>query len=152
MLESKKFSIACTEVLEILKNIDESEYEKIDKDFILMLEECKSKKYEFIADTSVEFSELKLTDATHDLLGYIYRKYWATKEEKKEFDKSVLENEKVEKEKDELRKTYYEIFPDEVIDNRVREIKKELIVRQEQEKNRNIFVRLFNFIKKCFIK
>lgn len=151
MLESKKFSIACTEVLEILKNIDEIEYEKIDKDFILMLEECKSKKYEFVADTSLDYSELKLTDATHDLLGYIYRKYWATKEEKKEFDKAVLENEKAEKEKESLRKTYYELFPDEVIDNRVREIKNELIVRQENGKHRNVFVRFFNFIKNCFI-
>lgn len=152
MLESKKFSIACTEVLEILKNIDEIEYEKIDKNFILMLEECKSKKYEFVADTSLEFSELKLTDATHDLLGYIYRKYWATKEEKKEFDKAVLENEKVEQEKEALRKTYYELFPDDVIDNRIREIKNELIVRQEHGKNRNMFVRLFNFIKNCLIR
>ena len=149
MLENKKFSIACTEVLEILKNIEEIEYEKIDKDFILMLEECKDKEYQFAIDPIFEFSELKLTDATHDLLGYIYRKYWATKEEKKEFDKAVLANEDKEKEKAALKKKYYELFPDEVIDTRVREIKQELIVRQENGKHRNVFVRLFNFIKNC---
>lgn len=152
MLENKKFSIACTEVLEILKNIEEIEYEKIDKDFILMLEECKDKEYQFKVDPIFEFSELKLTDATHDLLGYIYRKYWATKEEKKEFDKAVLANEEKEKEKSELKNKYYELFPDEIIDTRVREIKQELIVRQENRKNRNIFVRIFNFIKNCFTR
>ncbi len=150
MLENKRFSIACTEVLEILKNIEEIEYEKIDKDFILMLEECKDKRYQFKVDPIFEFSELKLTDATHDLLGYIYRKYWATKEEKKEFDKAVLENEKAEKEKEALKKTYYELFPDETIEDRVKEIKQELMIRQKYGKNRNVFIRLFYFIKNCF--
>ena len=122
MIDNKKFSIACTEVLEILKNIDEIEYNKIDKEFIYLLEENKDKEYKFVCDTNIDFGDLKITPETNDILGYIYRKYWANEEEKKEFDESVL-------------------------GNKNEEIKKTLI---KYEKKKNIFRKIFELIKKCF--
>ena len=122
MIDNKKFSIACTEVLEILKNIDEIEYNKIDKEFILVLEENKDKEYNFVCDTSIDFEDLEITPETNDILGYIYRKYWANEEEKKEFDQLVL-------------------------GNKNEEIEKTLI---KYEKKKNIFKKIFEWIKKCF--
>ena len=75
MINDKEFSIACKEVLEILKNIEEIEYEKIDKSFLNVLEDSKDDTYEFVVDNTLDFNELKITDTTNDLLAYIDRKY-----------------------------------------------------------------------------
>lgn len=151
MLENKKFSIACTEVLEILKNIEEIEYEKIDKSFLNVLEDSKDDTYEFVVDNTLDFNELKITDTTNDLLAYIYRKYWANDEEKKEFDKKVLENEKKENEKQKLKSKYYEIFPESNIEKKIEEKKKELMLK-ENKISYNIFYRIVLFFKNIFKK
>ena len=151
MINDKEFSIACKEVLEILKNIEEIEYEKIDKSFLNVLEDSKDDTYEFVVDNTLDFNELKITDTTNDLLAYIYRKYWANEEEKKEFDKKVLENEKKENEKQKLKSKYYEIFPESNIEKKIEDKKKELMLK-ENKISYNIFYRIVLFFKNIFKK
>ena len=86
----KSFSKAATEVLEILNYVEDEEFNKIDKTFINMLEKCKDENYEFKINENDDFDSLVLTQKTNDLLAYIYRKYWANEEEKKEFDELLM--------------------------------------------------------------
>lgn len=86
----KSFSKAATEVLEILNYVEDEEFNKIDKTFINMLEKCKDENHEFKINENDDFDSLVLTQKTNDLLAYIYRKYWANEEEKKEFDELLM--------------------------------------------------------------
>lgn len=86
----KSFSKAATEVLEILNYVEDEEFNKIDKTFINMLEKCKDENHEFKINENDDFDSLVLTQKTNDLLAYIYRKYWANEEEKKEFDELLI--------------------------------------------------------------
>ena len=86
----KSFSKAATEVLEILNYVEDEEFNKIDKTFINMLEKCKDENHEFKINKNDDFNSLVLTQKTNDLLAYIYRKYWANEEEKKEFDELLI--------------------------------------------------------------
>lgn len=86
----KSFSKAATEVLEILNYVEDEEFNKIDKTFINMLEKCKDENHEFKINKNDDFNSLVLTQKTNDLLAYIYRKYWANEEEKKEFDELLM--------------------------------------------------------------
>lgn len=86
----KSFSKAATEVLEILNYVEDEEFNKIDKTFINMLEKCKDENHEFKINENDDFNSLVLTQKTNDLLAYIYRKYWANEEEKKEFDELLM--------------------------------------------------------------
>lgn len=133
MTDDKKFSIACTEVLEILKNIDEEELNKIDKEFISLLEESKDISYVFDVQNDIDFSNLKLTDETNDLLAYIYRKYWADEKEKIEFDSFL--DEKEHKLND--------------IENYINNENKSLTKNLNKGKI-NIFIRIYNWIKDKF--
>ena len=86
----KSFSKAATEVLELLIYVEDEEFNKIDKTFINMLEKCKDENHEFKINENDDFDSLVLTQKTNELLAYIYRKYWANEEEKKEFDELLI--------------------------------------------------------------
>lgn len=126
----KSFSKAATEVLEILNYVEDEEFNKIDKTFINMLEKCKDENHEFKINENDDFDSLVLTQKTNDLLAYIYRKYWANEEEKKEFDELLM---KKDNNKSESINEYNKLIE---YDENVKE-----------KTSTNIFKRLFVWIK-----
>lgn len=127
----KSFSKAATEVLEILNYVEDEEFNKIDKTFINMLEKYKDENHEFKINENDDFDSLVLTQKTNDLLAYIYRKYWANEEEKKEFDELLMK--KDDDNKSESINEYNKLIE---YDENVKE-----------KTSTNIFKRLFVWIK-----
>ncbi len=95
---------AVSEVLEILNFTDEVYVKKIPKSFINFLEQNKSNTYKAHFDYSKSVKELQLKPETEALLGIIYLKYWANKEERKLFEIEIQKNE--EKFQKQLREKY----------------------------------------------
>ena len=99
-----RLSEAITEVLEILKNADNTYMEKLPEKFKKFLNDNKSTSYIPEIDFSKELKDLKIRKETKELLGIMYLNYWSNDEEKKEYVKLVSENEK--KYQEELKEKY----------------------------------------------
>ena len=95
---------AITEVLEILKNADNTYMEKLPEKFKKFLNDNKSTSYIPEIDFSKELKDLKIRKETKELLGIMYLNYWSNDEEKKEYVKLLSENEK--KYQEELTEKY----------------------------------------------
>lgn len=95
---------AITEVLEILKNTDNTYMEKLPEKFKKFLNDNKSTSYIPEIDFSKELKDLKIRKETKELLGIMYLNYWSNDEEKKEYVKLLSENEK--KYQEELTEKY----------------------------------------------
>ena len=150
MIETEKFSMACTEVLEILENTEEEDYKKIPTEFLKNLEDNASPNYKSNIDLTKDFNEQDLLPETLDLLACIYRQFWCGEEEKKEFDKIMQENEiKYQKELSEKYSTD-KIFSSKKPENiQIEEKTLEVI---EFEKKEKFYVKIINFIKSFFKK
>ena len=86
-----KYSEAISEVLEVMKYMDEDLLNKIPLELINKL---KSQRLEtYVNKFEIEIDPDKLSDKAIDILAVIYRDYIANDEEKIEFDKMLDENE-----------------------------------------------------------
>ncbi len=97
-------SESCTEILDILQNIDKSLYNKVPKRFVSFLEENKSKTYIPNIDYSKEVKDWDIGQKTKNILGILYLNYWSTPSQKKEYIKILKKNEKIYQE--EINKKY----------------------------------------------
>ena len=79
-----RLSEAITEILEILKNVDNDLIEKLPQKFKDFLQENKSETYNPEFDCMKDLKDLKLKEETKNLLGIIYMNYWSEPEERKE--------------------------------------------------------------------
>ena len=151
MITNENFSKACTEVLEILKNIEEEDYKKISKDFLENLNYNSDKNYNCNIDFNKSFQEQNLLPETIDLLACIYRQFWCNEEDKREFDKVIQENEI--KYQNELREKYKveNIFNSDNLNNFDTKSEKNnsLVVIYKQK---NIIRKILDFIKSRLIK
>lgn len=93
LMASIEYSEAATEVLAILEHMDIKEVNKISKNFIKFLQANSSKTYKPQFNFKKPIKELQLKPKTEALIGIIYLKYWANKEEKEKFNKKIKENE-----------------------------------------------------------
>ena len=91
---NNNYKEAISETLEILKHTNKDAKRKISKNFLIFLKSNKSKTFEIKQDYSKPIRELELNPKTEAILGIIYLKYWASKEERDRFIKRVNENEK----------------------------------------------------------
>lgn len=99
-----RLSEAITEVLEILKNANNTYMENLPEKFKKFLNDNKSTSYIPEIDFSKELKDLKIRKETKELLGIMYLNYWSNDEEKKEYVKLLSENEK--KYQEELTEKY----------------------------------------------
>ncbi len=106
MISDNTFAKVCTETLAILNNIPLEYYYKIPKDFINLLLENLDETYNFKLDTNKNFASQVLLPETIDLLAYIYRQFWCTRNQKNEFDKIMLENDKKASDKYDIDKIF----------------------------------------------
>ena len=87
-----RLSEAITEILEILKNVDNDLIEKLPQKFKDFLQENKSETYNPEFDCMKDLKDLKLKEETKNLLGIMYMNYWSDPEERKEYVKLLNEN------------------------------------------------------------
>lgn len=139
---------AFKEVYEIIQNTDNELVNKIPQKFITFIQTNMNENYQTNINNNIEINKQPLLPETEDILALIYRSYWATEEEKKEFSKKDREELiKIEEYKKSQYKDINEIFEKKeniknvTLDNSLAIIKKE-----------NIFKRLFNKILNVFIK
>ena len=134
MINTKEYSEAAAEVLDIIRHMDDEMIEMIPLDFIKSLKEKKSETYVSKIDFTKEIEENDLKYATKVILTLMYRDYFCDEEEKKELDKILKIN------ADEKSKKYdVELFKNKNVDN---EEEKQLIKIEKEE----------NFIKKILHK
>lgn len=93
---SVEYSEAIVEAIYILKNSSEDVISKIPFSVIKFLKENASKTYIFEPDIE---EELVLKSKTKAILAAIYRDYLCTEEEKIQYNKKLLENERILQEK-----------------------------------------------------
>ena len=87
-----RLSEAITEILEILKNVDNDLIEKLPQKFKDFLQDNKSETYNPEFDCMKDLKDLKLKEETKNLLGIMYMNYWSEPEERKEYVKLLNEN------------------------------------------------------------
>ena len=98
-----KYAVAYSEVLEILKYIPISEYNKIPKEKINMFEKNASKEYKCNYIPSKTLTEQNVSKTAKGIIAILFRDYWATPEQKEKIiqkqknDRIALEEEKVNK-------------------------------------------------------
>ena len=98
-----KYAVAYSEVLEILKHIPISEYNKIPKEKINMFEKNASKEYKCNYIPSKTLTEQNVSKTAKGIIAILFRDYWATPEQKEKIiqkqknDRMALEEEKANK-------------------------------------------------------
>ena len=141
---------AYTEVLEILKYMPKEDVDKIPREMIEMFENKKEKSYVFSVKETDDFANLNILDETEAIFVNIFRDYWATPEqkekiiEKQNYDKSVIEKEKMKKYNPDKIFKKYEIPKTNI---GIVENKKETSLVEVKE---SFFSKFVNFIKNIF--
>ena len=98
-----KYTVAYSEVLEILKYIPSEYYNKIPKSKIDLFERYANSKYIFNYNPSKTLEEQNVSNITKGIIILLFRDYWATESqknkivEKQEYDRIKLEEKKKEK-------------------------------------------------------
>ena len=118
------FPKVCTKMLEVIKYIPDSEFDKIESDFIETLYQEHDIFYDFKLDESKKLDEQELLPETYDMMAYVYRKYLCNEDEKEEFKENLFKN------------------PFEVEEIKVEEIKSIAV-----EEKKSIFKKIFEFFK-----
>ncbi len=89
--DKNNLSKAYVELLSFFELIDKKDYDKLPKGLLKYLEENKDKNYHKKVNPNISIEEQSLLPQTLDLIAFLNLKYWC----------------KDEKEKNELRRTYY---------------------------------------------
>ena len=143
---------AYTEVLEIMKYMPKEDVNKIPKEMIEMFENKRDKSYVFNVKEIDDFADLNILDETEAIFVNIFRDYWATPEQKKtiiekqNYDKSIIEKEKMEK------------YNPDIIFKQPKILKPNIdIVENKKETSLvevkgNFFIKFINFIKNILKK
>lgn len=146
---SVEYSIAISEVLDILKNTNEKDVNKISPEFMSFLKDNASKEYISKFDYTNSIEGLELSEKAIGILSVINSKFWCTPEQKEDFENILNTNEN--KYQAELREKYN---PDDIFKNK-REIKNE---KQTEEKSltvvqeEKLYQKIFNLLKRFFRK
>ena len=143
-----KYTVAYSEVLEILKHIPIEDYNKIPKNEIELIEAYADNNYTFNYDTSKTLKEQNVSDITKAIIILLFRDYWATEIQrnkiiaKQNYDRMKLEEKKKEK-------YNVDIFKNRNNDKQKPNIEdtKEVMIVEYKE---SIFKRIINKIKTIF--
>ena len=142
---STRYSIAYTQLLEILKYLPKEEYRKIPKEEIEIYEKNKDDNYIFSYNPKLSLAEQKVSVETKAILVSLYRDYFLTNEQKITLTKILYYNEQIKNNKQKEKYDIYEKFP------KNKNIKTEEVKAEQQlkliPKEKNIFKRIFLKIK-----
>jgi len=145
---SEEYSKAVVEVLNILERLPSKEVDKIPKKLLEFFKKVALEDYKPQLDFSKNLNEIELMEKTKDILAMLYRNYWCSEEERKEYDILLNENEK--KYREELEEKYsvenllkkYSYSKQENTNNYV-----PLVIEKEK-----FYIKVLNFIKKLLGK
>lgn len=99
-IEKPEFSNACTEVLEILKYINEEDLEKIPKFEIEILQKNENRNHEFKYNPNITMKEQKVSKLAKAIIATYFEKYTATEIQKQKIKKKrVYDDISIEKRK-----------------------------------------------------
>ena len=138
------------EVYEILENTENELLSKIPTEFINFLKNNMNKNYQTNIKYNISIDKQPLLKETEAILSLIYRSYWETDEEKKEFainNKKELINNENNKKEEYQGKDIYKLFEERKNMNKVTSDNSLMIVKKE-----NLLKRFFNKILKIFKK
>lgn len=147
--EEIEFANACTEILEIFKYLNKSDFEKIPQSKIHLFEINANKNHKFIYNQDEEFEKQQISKKTRELLAVLFIKYWATEKQKnaiQKYDIQYLEKKENEKKK---KYNYYDIFKKEGIEEVINEKNDSFVENLPiNYKRKNAFMKIFENIKK----
>ena len=136
------------EVYVILENTDNELLSKIPAKFMNFIKANMNNEYETKIDLNVDINKQPLLKETEAILSLIYRSYWATNEEKKEFalkDKNEFIEKEKQKKEEFQGKDIYKLFDERrniseiTLDNNLMIIKKENFLEKFFKKIISIF-------------
>lgn len=145
---SQEYSKAVVEILEILKKLPSREVNKIPKKLLDFFSEVAAENYNPQLDFSQGLNKIELMEKTKDILAMLYRNYWCSQEEKKEYDILINENEKRYQEELSQRYSVENLF-NQRSKKKKENTEKNLPIVIEKEK---FYKKVLDFIKKLFIK
>ena len=98
-----EYAIAYAEILEILKYIPKSDYDKIPKEKLNLFDIKKDKKYKFKYDPNKTLEENNVSKRAKAIIIILFRDYWSNDAQRKKIvakqnnDRNIIEIEKIEK-------------------------------------------------------
>ena len=149
LVSNENMGKATKQVNEILKTMPSEYIEKINKNFLIFLNETQDVTYDF---TFNDINKQKLLPETEMILQILYRNYWCSLEEAEEIDRKMNENEKIYNEEQK------EIYNIDKIFNKRSATKIEENKNSYETNNNNsmvvyekgLFKKVLDFIKKLF--
>lgn len=145
MNEILEYSNAYTEVLEVLRNMSETDYNKIPKNMIRTFETYCNKDYDFKYDIKKNFEQQQLSKRAKIILAILFRDYWASAKQKEKilakekYDMQQLEYKKMEK-----------YNPDNLFKNKVLKVEKVQNSNAMVEYKESIFTKIISWFKRTF--
>lgn len=136
------------EVYEILKNTDEELVKKIPNKFLEFIKNNMNSDYVINIQKDIEIDKQKILLETEGILSLIYRSYWATEEEMKQFknkERQEFLNEEKRKQEKYEGKNIDEIFEKRknlnkvILDNNLMVIKEESFIKKILNKIKKVF-------------
>lgn len=148
---STEYANAYTEILEIIKFIPDSDYEKIPSEYIQVFQKNSNVNYRFIYNPKKTLDEQNVSKTTKEIIALLYRDFWANNERKKKIlqyqENRRLQIEKAKNEKYNPNLIFKQPALKSQISEEIQENKKEVSMVCYKE---NIFTRFFNFIRNIF--
>ena len=143
-----QYANAYTEVLEILKNISQEDYNKVPKGKINLFEQNANKEYIFEYDSNKTLEEQNVSKTARAIIAILFRDYWATDEQRNKI-KAFQKNKRHQIEEENKQK--YEVFKNKANIANIKEIEQAENMQLVEYKE-NIFKRILVFFKKMFRK
>ena len=143
-----QYANAYKEVLEILKNISQEDYNKVPKGKINLFEQNANKEYIFEYDSNKTLEEQNVSKTARAIIAILFRDYWATDEQRNKI-KAFQKNKRHQIEEENKQK--YEVFKNKTNIANIKEIEQAENMQLVEYKE-NIFKRILVFLKKMFRK
>ena len=139
-----EYANAYNEVLEILKYISKSDYNKISPNMLGLFKTNSNKEHNFSYDIDKTLEEQNVSKKTKTIIAILFRDYWATDEQREK----ILAKEKydMQRHEEELREKYN---PDDIFKYKV---EPEIEIIQEKEEMALVNIETIPFYKKIFYK
>lgn len=145
----RQYKIALKELLVILKYIPKTDYEKIPKDVLKIINTNAEHTYNFNVDEKKSIKDQKISELTKAMLENFYRDYWVTDIEKnKIIEEENIKRKEIEEEK-RIKYNPKEIFRKDNKDLNIKYKKAEKL-SLKNVKEEKWYQKIFAFIQKIF--
>lgn len=126
----EKYSIAYSEVLEILKHISKEDYEKIPKSKIELYKTNANKDYVFNYNPTKTLDEQNVSKIAKGIIAILFRDYWATPEQREKIIRKQ-NNDRIQIEMEKTKKYNPDVFK---ANKNKEEVKNKSLVNVEKQK------------------